>query len=255
MGRVKVVMLGGRKTPTWIVANALKSHVPLTTLIVEEPVGRWQLARRRAQRMGWTTVIGQILFVLYARKLRFDSRRRAAQILARGGMKTERPEGVEVIGVRSANDEQAIAILQRLAPQVVVVCGTRILSKRLLESVPAFFINLHSGITPKYRGVHGGYWALANGDGCNAGVTIHLVDKGIDTGGILYQAQIAPTDDDNFETYPLLQLAAGLPLLKRAAQDALAGHVTRVQTDLPSRLWYHPTLWQYWRTRIRTGIK
>ena len=46
----------------------------------------------------------------------------------------------------------------------MVVNGTRILSRRMLESIDAVFLNMHVGITPKYRGVHGGYWALANGD-------------------------------------------------------------------------------------------
>ena len=42
---------------------------------------------------------------------------------------------------------------------------------------------MHAGITPQYRGVHGGYWAVVNNDPEHCGVTIHFVDKGIDTGG------------------------------------------------------------------------
>ncbi|MGD0361481.1 MAG: formyl transferase [Bryobacteraceae bacterium] len=250
-----VVMLAGPKTSTWMVANALRSVVPLRAVIVEQPVARWQLLRGRARRVGWPAVLGQMLFMLYARKLRFDSRQRAAQVRATGGLDPERPGGIEIVDVRSANDDRTRAILQQLAPRVVVVCGTRILSRRLLESVQATFINMHCGVTPKYRGVHGAYWALANGDTGNAGVTVHLVDAGIDTGGVLYQARIQPTARDNFETYPLLQLAAGIPLLIRAVEDALAGRVTQVRTDLPSKLYYHPTLWQYCRTRIGAGVK
>jgi methionyl-tRNA formyltransferase len=238
-----------------MVANALRSAVPLRAVIVEQPMARWQLLRGRARRVGWPAVLGQLLFMLYARKLRFDSRQRVAQVLATGGLDPERPGGVEIVSVRSANDDGTVAILQHLAPRVVVVCGTRILSRRLLESVHATFINMHSGVTPKYRGVHGAYWALANGDAGNAGVTVHLVDAGIDTGGVLYQARIEPTARDNFETYPLLQLAAGIPLLIRAVGDALAGPVTELRTDLPSKLYYHPTLWQYWRTRLCAGVK
>ena len=53
--------------------------------------------------------------------------------------------------------------LQQLKPDLLIVNGTRILSKKTLESVSAPFVNIHTGITPAYRGVHGGYWAVAKG--------------------------------------------------------------------------------------------
>jgi len=81
-------------------------------------------------------------------------------------------------------------------PDVVVVNGTRIIAEKVLHSVPATFLNTHSGITPLYRGAHGGYWALVKKDRANCGVTIHVVDAGIDTGGIVTKpasSQAAPT--------------------------------------------------------------
>jgi len=248
---MRVVMLAGPKPSTWMVANALKREFSLSAIIVENLPGRWELARKRARRMGWPSVIGQSLFVLYAGKLQRDSRKRAAQILSDNGLETNLPDEVEIIPVPSANDDGTIALLQRLSPAAVVVCGTRILSPRVLESVRAPFINMHSGITPKYRGAHGAYWALANADPENAGVTVHLVDRGIDTGSILYQARISPCACDNFATYPLLQLSAGMPLLKQAVKDALGGRLRPVASALPSKLYHHPTLWQY----LRSGVK
>jgi phosphoribosylglycinamide formyltransferase-1 len=246
-----VVMLAGRGASTWMVANALKDEVPLPAVIVEEPVGRWQAVRRRAAKLGWWTAFGQVLFSLYARGIEAKARERRAEIMREYGLDARRPEGVEVLEVRSANDDSTIELLRRLGGRVVVANGTRILSKRVLESVDAVFLNMHVGITPKYRGVHGGYWALANRDPENAGVTVHLVNPGIDTGGILYQARIQPTERDSFATYPLLQLAAGLPLLRRAVQDALDGEVRPVPAESPSRLYYLPTLWQYWLRGVK----
>jgi phosphoribosylglycinamide formyltransferase 1 len=90
--------------------------------------------------------------------------------------------------------------------------------------------------------------ALANGDSQNAGVTVHLVNTGIDTGGVLFQDRIHPGPADNFITYPVLQVAAGVRLMKRAVHDALDGTLCVQQPDMPSKLYYLPTLWQYWRT-------
>ncbi len=61
------------------------------------------------------------------------------------------------------------------------------LERATLAAIDAPFINYHAGINPKYRGQHPGYWALASDDAENAGVTIHLVDEGVDTGSVLYQ--------------------------------------------------------------------
>ena len=72
-------------------------------------------------------------------------------------------------------------------------------------------INIHAGVTPRYRGVHGGYWALREGRPGLAGSTVHLVDPGIDTGGILAQATFTAGDADSIATYPLLHLACGSP--------------------------------------------
>lgn len=88
----------------------------------------------------------------------------------------------------------------------------------------------------------------------NAGVTVHLVDQGVDTGGVLYQAAIKPEFADCFSTHPTLHLAAGLPLLKRAVQDARAGRLVVRIPGLSSELFYHPTLWQYLRAYVR-GVR
>jgi methionyl-tRNA formyltransferase len=135
----------------------------------------------------------------------------------------------------------------------VLVVGTRIISPTVLSSVGAPFINYHDGITPKYRGIHGGYWANAQGDLAKLGVTVHLVDPGIDTGDVLYQARLEPPAKDNYATFPYLQLVAALPLLQRAAQDAIAGSLAPQKADLPSLLWSHPTLWDYVATGLERG--
>ncbi len=102
--------------------------------------------------------------------------------------------------------------------------------------------------------MHGGYWALAEGDAENFGSTVHLVDEGIDSGGILYQARAKPGPRDNFSTYPYLQLALALPMLAQAAEDAFAGRLAPRGSDLPSRLWSHPTIWAYLANGLRRGV-
>ncbi len=90
--------------------------------------------------------------------------------------------------VESVNDPRTLELVAEAKPDLVVVHGTRIIAERVLREIAVPVVNVHAGITPRYRGVHGGYWAFADGRPELAGTTVHLVDAGIDTGGILGQA-------------------------------------------------------------------
>lgn len=253
----KIVILAGPGESTDILFHYLDREVGVHHVIVETPVSQRKLLRRRAEKLGWGTVAGQIAFkLLVARPLERSSQARQATIRQHHGLRATAIPADRLTHVPSANSPECIALLQQLQPDVVVVNGTRIIAKKVLASLSCPFLNTHAGITPLYRGVHGGYWALANDDAAHCGVSVHLVDAGIDTGGILYQAVIAPNAEDNFITYPLLQLAAGLPLLAQAVRDALGGTLRiRPAPAGESKLWSHPTLSEYLAIRRRNGTK
>jgi methionyl-tRNA formyltransferase len=228
-----------------IAARFLGCRFSALQVIVEEPIPRSQILRRRIRRLGLTRVGGQLAFMLFQRFQQKASRRRIGEIVRAAALDAQGFRKGEMIRVPSVNSHQCIAQLQRLQPRAVLVVGTRIIEAKVLRTITAPFINYHAGITPKYRGVHGGYWANVESDPGNFGVTVHLVDEGIDTGDVLYQARLTSTAKDNFSTYPYLQLAAALPLLERAARDAMNGTLRTEKIEAVSRLWSHPTLWQY----------
>ena len=93
---MSVVMLAGRGASTWMVANAIQSAVGLQAVILESPPSRWQAIRRRAGRLGWAATAGQLLFSLYAGRLRAQSAARSAEILRANELRPERPPGLPV---------------------------------------------------------------------------------------------------------------------------------------------------------------
>ena len=147
-------------------------------------------------------------------------------------------------------------MINQLKPELVIVNGTRIISKKTLESVPATFINIHTGITPAFRGVHGGYWAIATGKRNLFGTTVHYVDAGVDTGGIIEQVFVDPPEKDNFYTYPYLQYASVLPVLRNIIQSFVEGNKppTKPPVTTESELWFHPTVFQWFRNLKRTYL-
>ena len=228
-----------------IAARRLADRFPGLRIIVEERVSRWSLLRARLKRLGFVCVAGQLAFMVISRLLVRLSQPRIHMLIDRFGLDDRWPDGAALVRVASVNAPDCVAELNRINPPTVLVVGTRIIRRDVLAAVPVSFINYHAGITPKYRGIHGGYWAKAEGDLKNFGVTVHLVDPGVDTGAVLYQAKLDPEPKDNYATFPYLQLAAGLPLLEQAAQDALDGKLAPQTVDLPSRMWSHPTIWRY----------
>jgi methionyl-tRNA formyltransferase len=161
--------------------------------------------------------------------------------------------------VESVNSPETIQLLSDLRPAVIVVNGTRIISKTVLSAIDCPFVNTHAGITPRYRGVHGGYWALRDHRRDLAGTTVHLVDPGIDTGGVLAQATFEVGPRDSFATYPYLHLACGLPLLTECVEKILNGEmppqVKSLDDSGDSTLRWHPTLWGYLRGRLTDHVK
>jgi folate-dependent phosphoribosylglycinamide formyltransferase PurN len=251
----KIVILAGDTDTSRIMFNGLKNDFNIIKVIQEKPESTMIFMGRRIKRLGWVKVIGQISFMLFNKLFKKTSNWRIEQIKQTFNLDSNNyPEDI-LEEVESVNSKKVIQKLKNIHPDVVIVNGTRIISEKMLKAISAPFINTHTGITPKYRGVHGGYWALAQQDPENCGVTIHLVDRGIDTGGILYQAKIKPDSKDNFNTYPYLQYAKAIPLMRKAIADILKNRIAVHSNQLDSQLWYHPTIFEYLKYRIFGGIK
>lgn len=239
-----------------MVYNYLATHYSVIKVVVEDPVPRKTFLKKRANKLGWFSVAGQVLFQLVIGKpLKKRSYKRINEICEEYGLDKKDIPNEIIKEVHSINNEEVIKTLQLENPDIIIVHGTRIISQKILSATPAIFLNIHAGITPKYRGSHGAYWALANKDKENCGVTVHVVDKGIDTGGILGQKKIPFTAKDNFSTYPYLQLAEGLVLLKSIITQLEKGEKREIKNNLDSGLWHHPTLWGYLWNRLSRGVK
>ncbi len=257
MPRNGLVLLAGPGESTNILYHALKNDCLVDRVILEEPVPRAEFLRKRIKRLGPGKVFGQVAFqAIVVPWLKQTSGLRIGAIRREYDLDNSPIDGDKVAKVASVNSDEAIELLKELNPKLVVINGTRIVSARVLRSVAARFINIHAGITPLYRGVHGAYWALVENNRKACGVTVHFVDEGIDTGGILAQEVIQPAPWDNFVTYPMLQLGAGVNLLKKIIADVMAGQEQlKPAPEGRSVLWSHPTLFEYLRHRVSLGVK
>ena len=85
-------------------------------------------------------------------------------------------------------DADALAAVTASAPDLVLLTGSDIAPASLLAIPRVATINAHYGLLPRYRGMNVTEWSLFHGD--PPGVSVHIVDPGIDTGDILLREEI-----------------------------------------------------------------
>ena len=252
-GKRIVVLTGGGPLP-WIMTDALVQRFGPVTILEEDKEPLSVMVKRRAKMLGRWQAAGQVAFGVWLKLLHRLSAVRKQEIIESNALNPNLPSNCRHLHIGNVNSDLCRETLRKLNPEVVVVVGTRIIGSETLRSVNVPCINYHAGLNPKYRGMNGGYWALAKGDCQNFGVTMHLVDNGVDTGEIISYRTLDCTRRDNFTTYPLLQAAAGRSLLVQSVEDALNGNLKTVKLALPSKQWFHPTLWGYVATGLSKGV-
>lgn len=118
-----------------------------------------------------------------------------------------RAAGVEALfldpkgfGDREAFDRRVVQELEARGVELVCNAGyLRILSPAFVRAFAGRAINIHPALLPAFPGLHAQRQALAAGVKI-AGVTVHFVDEGVDTGPIVAQASVPVHDDDTEES-------------------------------------------------------
>lgn len=222
--------------------------MPISAVFIEPKESKLTVLKRRFKKIGFLKTMGQVLFLTLIHPFISNRKKRITAILETNELNAPPlPENL-VKPISSVHCEELIAAIKNEKPTVVFINGTRILKKKLLDAIDCPIVNIHVGITPKYRGVHGGFWALQKGDSELFGVTLHYVDRGIDTGRLIAQMVLPVNEKDNFKTYPILQYCAGIRLLEENLEAIIQDQVNSPTplTDV-SRLHYHPTLLEYFK--------
>ena len=97
-------------------------------------------------------------------------------------------------------EDRCIELLEDAGVDTVVLAGfMRIVKPKMLAAFPNRVINIHPALLPAFPGVHS--WKQALDYGCKvAGVTVHFVDAGTDSGPIIVQKAVPVMEDDTPES-------------------------------------------------------
>ncbi|NQF15840.1 phosphoribosylglycinamide formyltransferase [Brevibacillus sp. HB1.3] len=132
---------------------------------------------------------------------------------------------------KAAFEQEIVAQLQKLDISLVVLAGyMRLVGDTLLSSYEGKIINLHPSLLPAFPGKDAVGQALAYGVKIT-GVTVHLVDAGLDTGPIIAQIPVAVQEADTAET-----LAARIHAVEHELLVKVIGYLADERVKLEGRL-------------------
>ena len=250
----EILVLTSGGPHAWIMINALRAEFGDFPIILEESESQKVFWRRRQKILGPLRVASMHAARVPMKLTKLGTAPIIDAIIAEHDLLPEPAADADITNVPSVNSEAARLAIQEANPKAVFVVSTRMIGSETLASVDAPFINYHSGINPAYRGMFGGYFALANGEPHRFGATVHLVDNGVDTGDILYQSQVKVEPEDNFHTYLWRMAAGSRNIVINAMRDAVNGELRPHRVDMPSNQYFAPTLGGYVWTGLSKGV-
>ncbi|MGH9892434.1 MAG: formyl transferase [bacterium] len=229
---MRIVILTS-ETPAniWLVNQLLARHEVAGMVIERRPLAlareeKYERRRRMVQRYGLARAFNKLLY--NSVRSRFLAHSEGAMVREHffpGGAPIRYTRQVPTLTVENINDAACIEFIRSQAPDVLAVCGTSILRLEVFVLPPKGTVNIHTGITPEYRSADPIFWALYRADPDKVGVTIHFVDRGIDTGPIIHQESIPVYASDSLATIYVRCIRRGAELYTRALTEIANGSV------------------------------
>lgn len=112
-----------------------------------------------------------------------------------------------------------------------------IVSQKVIDAFPLGIINSHFSLLPHLRGADPITWAIANGD-AKTGVSLMLVDAGMDTGKLITQKSLSINGDDTSETLTSKLIDLSDQLLQDYLPRYLSGEINPHNQPHPDRATY-----------------
>lgn len=135
--------------------------------------------------------------------------------------KLAKRKNIPVLDCPNVNTLAAAEFIHQCKPDIVIAAFfSQLIEKEILSIPPHGVWNMHPGYLPKYRGALSYFWVLKNNEK-KAGVTIHKMDEGIDTGGILERKEFRIPDNATQQQVLVEAALIGARLVQKQARKLI----------------------------------
>ena len=236
---MSLVLLTGTGPEHRYVARRIADAFPdqLQAIIIAEP-SHPPLARVRTlwRRYSVPQLVSRILARAFRSMTRRDETRARVyeETLFPAGTDSSLPRPDLIRIVPSHNGEDCLRLLGAVNPAVIAVYGTAMIRSRVVAAARTAVLNMHTGLSPRYRGSDTVFWPLHNEEPEWIGVTVHVLDERLDAGPILATARPTIAADDTEDTLFAKCVRVGADHYVQAIGRALHGDVRGHVQELAS---------------------
>ncbi len=217
------------------VANRLATGVKLDGIIVDHGKRLTAVSRARQlwRRYTFGQLISRVCLAFFQTYWKDNAACEQSMLSVFGPEKCAdflRPDLIHhVCGINTSEGVQAVASLQ---PDVILVFGTGIVGAKVLSLAKKIALNMHTGISPYYRGCDCAFWPLYNEELHMLGATVHECTKDVDGGKIFGTTRVTlRASDDVFAVFARC-IAAGADLYVEKVRELMTHDLTGITQDL-----------------------
>lgn len=139
--------------------------------------------------------------------------------------------GIPVFQPVKVKTPESVEVLRGYEADIFVVAAFgQILSEEILNLPKYGCVCIHASLLPRYRGAGPIQWAIIDGEK-KSGVTIMQMDKGVDTGDMLFKAEVEISEEETGDSLHDKLAEAGAKLIVEALPKIEAGDVIPVKQN------------------------
>jgi folate-dependent phosphoribosylglycinamide formyltransferase PurN len=238
-----VVLCGDGMFQRAFAARAAREFELAGLVVQHPPPAQQSLSARLAKYRDPRRIARQVLARIVLP--RFDKRGRALADATFGAAEWPAADRLDVEDINGAD---AVAFIERHRPDLILVNGTQLLREPVLalaERTRFGILNLHTGLSPYSRGGNCNLFMLLEGRPEMVGVTVHYIDRGIDSGDIVRTEQVPLRPDDCYETIDVRTFAVGIDATIDAAKAVVRGDAPRTPQWEEGKLFLRRTGYVY----------
>lgn len=226
-----LVIITGDQAEHRYVANRICERFPVVAIFVADPPPRrsWKKALRQSV-VGFCDKAMLRLFL----SLVGDSKVRTKDLRAVLGERLTAEFHIpdKVVRVGRPKSGKLTSELKRCAPDFIAVYGTGIIPDSALKQARIMAFNMHTGISPEYRGAACAFWPIYNREPHLIGATVHECTSVVDGGKIFKTSRARLFRGDSLHKIFARAVRAGADAYVEVLQNAFDGNLTGWPQDV-----------------------